>query len=125
MIDFTALKNLIAGQSDPLAYLRELVPVDAGQIPRRDLKLVLLGRGKLDAVIAAFPTFANDPDFSTIRVSDSLTQAVFGQLVAGNVLNADDVAALNALGTVPVPRWQAAGLEREPDFGDIDRANAE
>lgn len=123
-MDFAKLKTLISGQADPLAYLRELVAVDAGQIPRRDLKIVLLGRGKLDAVASAVPLFFTDPDFATIRVADPLTQGVFTQLQGAGVLSAADVAALNALGSKLVSRWQAEGFTTEPQAGDIAHALA-
>jgi hypothetical protein len=118
-MDYTLLKSEAAIDAD----CAKLVPAPAGLIPRRSIKIALLGLGKLAAVSAAIPAYVSDPDFDQIDVLDPLTQSVFGELVTGGVITADDLAAINALGTVQIPRWQALGFEREPDFADIARAN--
>jgi hypothetical protein len=118
-MDYTLLKSEAVIDAD----FAKLVPAPAGLIPRRSIKIALLGLGKLAAVSAAIPAYVSDPDFDQIDVLDPLTQAVFGQLVTGEVITADDLAAINALGTVQKPRWQALGFERAPDFADIARAN--
>lgn len=124
-MDFELLKSLATEHGEQtLAWLAEVVPVPCGTIPRRDIKIVLLGLGKIDSVAAAVPLFFNDPDFSSINVADPLTQGVLAQLVTGNVLTAEDKAAVDALGTKEGPRWQSLGFDREPDFADIERANA-
>ena len=117
-MDYTLLKSEAAIDAD----FTQLVPAPAGLIPRRSIKIALLGLGTLAAVSAAIPAYVSDPDFDQIDVLDPLTQAVFGQLVTGGVITADDLAAINALGTKQIPRWQALGLSNEPHAGDIAHA---
>jgi hypothetical protein len=111
-----------AHQADP--DFEQLVTVPRGQVSRREIKIALLAMGKLDAVIAAVPTFATDPDFASVEIQSPLTQAVFTSLKTAGVLTQENLDALNALGTEQVPRWKALGFPEAPHAGDITAALA-
>lgn len=122
-MNFDALKEIAIEHGDrTLDYLNELVDVDAGLIRRRDIKIAIMGRGKLAQVLEATPLFATDPDFADIRVLDPLTQGVFNGLLQAGVIDQGDLDAINALGTKKVPRWQTLQFTTDPHQGDIDWA---
>lgn len=132
-MDFPHLKQLANEHGDnTLAWLRELVAAPYGQRPRRDIKVVLAARGKLNAIgklpgnASAEHQTANlifgDPDFATFDLSDATTVGLFGALQAQGILTAEDLAAVNKLATKLVPRWQALGFSEAPQAGDLDYA---
>lgn len=125
-MDFALLKTLATEHGGGLLdWLNETVDADAGLIDRRDIKLCLLGLGKYDAVAQALHLFITDPDFSRIRVSDPITQAILGNLKAGGVITDSDLVALNRLGVRQIPRWQSLGFTECPQQGDINGALAQ
>lgn len=116
------LSIIRAHLEQPIEWWLETVPMDAGQVPRRAVKICMLGLGKLDAVAAAVPMLMTDPDFGTLQILHPLTQTIFASLVSAGALTESDVSELNALGVVPAPRWRAMGLDREPDSADFAAA---
>lgn len=116
-MDFQLLKTQVLISQD----FTTLVPVAAGPIPRKQIKDALLGisLAKFEAVAAAAPTFWNDPDYSTMDLGSPLVAAVIGSLTASGTFTGSDVATIQALATVQIPRWQALGFSECPQAGDI------
>lgn len=116
-MDFSLLKTQALISQD----FTTLTSVPAGLVSRRAIKIAVLAvpGANLTAIQSASPVFFNDPDFDLIDINSELTQGILAAMLSGGAINSAELAAINALGTVQVPRWQALGFSECPQAGDI------
>lgn len=133
-MDHALLKSVIDGRESPQLWLDELLPV-VGSVGSSALLIWVAQTG----VLPKLRVLAKDAESPLQGVADASviliqtnTDLDLGQpqvaalvdlLRDAGVITSAQHDALFAKATTLVPRWQALGFERQPDFGDIDCAN--